>query len=129
MKLSPRHGLSRGRLEPRRYAASPFVEANGRWSYCEASGRELVLLDQVVQGRTTNPEKLGRPRDIVVRTAQSLPDGTAVRRLARGAQIQCKFRFVERAWTSRQVEIVGADRFAVGHDHGPLDPILELPDV
>ena len=65
---------------------------------------QLVLLEQVVEGRPADAEQLGGAGDVVVAAGQRLADGAAVGLLARGLEVDRQRVVVDR----REVEILGA---------------------
>src|SRR5882672_1761847 len=86
---------------------------------------EVMLAEQVVQGRPRHAEDLRGTGNIAGRDGERAPDRLGFRPLTRRSQIE-EFHF---ARTVRKSEIRRGDLLAFGHDHGCIDLVLELADV
>src|SRR5512142_245199 len=90
------------------------------------SGLQMILLQKVVERRPADPEELGRTRDIILAPAHRLSDRLSVSDLASSAKID-GLNFL--IGVPGKIEIGRRDAFAIGHNHGSLDAVLELADI
>src|SRR3546814_4686212 len=89
------------------------------------SGLESVLLEEGVKRRAADPEQLGGAGDVVLGAGEGLANGLAVGLLAGRLEVDGKATLLADA----EIEVLGGDELAVGHDDRPLHPVLELADI
>src|SRR3546814_5433116 len=90
------------------------------WSWLES-----VLLEEVVKRRAADPEQLGGAGDVVLGAGEGLANGLAVGLLAGRLEVDGKATLLADA----EIEVLGGDELAVGHDDRQLHPVLEPADI
>src|SRR5688572_9580902 len=83
-----------------------------------------MLLETAVHGAARKPERVGGAAHVAIETFERALDEVALRIVERHA-------FEQRRTTTRypQAEILWLTRFALRHQHGALDDVLELAHI